>query len=549
MEVSFALNFALQTSGKGDRMFKGYMNLFSIFIFFSSAVFATANPPKVEEIQQQFREIMKEGNPTFVVATAPPLFSFDPLKADFARNIDTMRLLYATPLEMDTEGHYTSTVLDKFYFDSMYNKIVFELKPNIRYDDGNLMSIDDVGMAIKRMAYTHSIFPVMKEIKGLQQWLKTKNPLTTYPDGIKVDKNKGVLEIHLNGPVSSPLFRFSLELFSIVPTSCIDPIANSLRCEIPPFSGRYKLGDHMITKINKKAHYPTFVKFEARSSNVPKHMWIAFMSPTRIVEYADDFHDTTVIKANEIDIPNFQNGTLLKKIKVYSSPKILYSVITLNPNSKTFSPKRVRQYFAMKYRDSVKAYGFEPEGSIFTNLLIGYLPLSELNKMVPSFSAKEEAEILAHLKKNPPVFLKDEGTIIHPFTYILSDTLKKMRLPEVQPIEKGEYDDLWKKGLIALRPATCGFWPIDPTGDIRMVFTPGMHKFVILDDKVSNLVANLKNNDQKSHEEFNRFLFEDSKMVITTNYSRLYFMSKKASLFIPYGISGPQPWFFFKNLK
>ncbi len=503
--------------------------------------------PKLEELQMQFREIMKEDVPTFVVSTAPPFVSFDPDKADYARNIDTMRLLYATPLEMDEEGQYTSTVLERFYFDAKDNKIIFQIKSGLRFEDGSIISIDDIGMAIKRMIYSHSIFPVIKEIKGREVWLKSKNPLTTYPSGMKIDQNKGILEIYLDKPVASPLFRFSLELFSIIPSFCIDPIHNTLKCEKPPFSGRYKLGDNVITKKNKKAAFPSFIKFEARTEGVPKTMWIAFMSPARIIEYANDYNEKTIIKANEIDIPNFQKDTLLKKLKVYSGPRLLYSVITLNPRSKTFQDKRVRQYFAMKYREAVQEYGFEAEGSIFTKLLIGYLPLSELKKSIPPFSKKEEAKILEHLKKFPPIFLKDEGTILHPFVYILSDTLKKMGVPERQPMEKGEYDDLWNRGEISLRPASCGFWPIDPTGDIRMVFTPGMHRFVILDEKITKLVANLKNNDKISHEEFNRYIFEDSKMVMTTNYARIFFMSKKSSLYVPYGISGPQPWFFFEK--
>lgn len=505
--------------------------------------------PPISELALQFREIMKEDVPTFVVATAPSFFSYDPLKADYARNIDTMRLLYATPLEMDTEGQYSSRVLEQFYFDSKENRIIFQMKSDVRYEDGSLITIDDIGMSIKRMMYSHSIFPVIKEIKGREEWLNSKNPLSTYPKGMKIDRTKGILEIFLNKPVKSPLFRFSLELFSIIPSSCVDPFHNTLICERPPFSGRYKLSDNIITKKNKKASFPVFIKFDARAQNVPKQLWIAFMSPTRIVEYANDFNDKTVIKTNEIDIPNFQKETLVKKLKVYSGPKLLYSVMTLNPLSKTFDNKRVRQYFAMKLRESVIDYGFQAEGSIFTNLLIGYIPLAELNKGIPPFSKKEESEILAHLRKYPPSFLKDQGTILHPFSYILSSTLKKLEIHELKALETGEYEDLWAKGLITLLAASCGFWPIDPSGDIRMVFTPGMHRFVILDKEVSNLVGNMKSNDKKSHEEFNRYIFEDSKMIITTNYSRIFFMSKKISHYVAYGISGPQPWFFFKNLE
>lgn len=505
--------------------------------------------PKLSELEIQFREIMKEDVPTFVVATAPAFFSFDPLKATYARNIDTMRLLYATPLEMDTEGQFSSTVLERFYFDSKDNKIIFQAKSDARYEDGSLITIDDIGMAIKRMVHVHPNASVLEAIRGKNEWLKTKNPLTTYPDGIKVDRKKGILEIYFDKPVESPLFRFSIEWFAIIPSSCIDPIANTLKCEQPSFSGRYKLSDNIITQNNKKASFPVFIKLKSRVTNVPKYLWIAFMSPTRIIEYANDFNEKTVIKANEIDIPNFQKQTLEKKLKVYTGPKVLYSVITLNPKSKTFENKRVRQYFAMKFRESVKDYGFEPEGSIFTNLLIGHIPLPELNKMIAPFSKKEETEILAHLKQFPPVFLKDAGILLHPFTYVISATLKKMGLPEIQPVEIGEYEDLWGKGLISIRPATCGFYPIDPSGDLRSVFTPETHPFVILDKEVSNLVSKIKYNDKKSHEEFNRYIFEDSKMVVTTNYSRIFFMSKKASLYIAYGISGPQPWFFFKNLK
>lgn len=515
----------------------------------SSANGNNSETSSLESLASQFREIMKENLPTFVVATATSFFSFDPLDGDFARNIDTMRLLYATPLEMDAEGKYTSTVLDKFHFESKSNKIVFKIKDNVHYDDGSTISIDDIGLSIKRMMLTHPDFPTIKEIKGIESWRKLNYPLNSYPEGLKIDRDRGILEIYLKTYVEAPLFRFSLELFSIIPSVCIDLNTNKLKCDVPAFSGRYRLSDNVISKSNKKAEFPVFIKFQSRGPGVPKNMWIAFISPVRIIEYADDFNDVTIIKANEIDIPNIQKGTLSKKLAIYSSPKILYSVISLNPASKTFKDKRVRQYFAMKFRNAVKEYGFEPEGSIFTSLLIGYIPLTELMKMIPPFSKEEESRILNHLKAYPPVFLKEKATKLHPFTYILSATLKSMGLPDVQPLETGDFKSLWEKGDLAIRPATCGFWPIDPTGDIRMVFTAGLHAFVINDTKVSKLIEKLKYRDKKSHVELNRHIFEDSKMAITTNYSRLYFMSKKASLFLPYGISGPQPWFFFREIK
>lgn len=522
-----------------------------LFFFLSSNSFAQDATPSLDELASQFRAIMKEEQATFVVTTAGALFSYDPLKADYARNIDAMRLLYATPLEMNENGALSSTVLENFKFDAQTNKITFILRSDVHYEDGSLMTIEDLGLAIKRMMIGHEIFPVIREIVGIKEWLKQKYPLKSLPKGMVIDETKRSLEIQLGGRVTEPLFRFSLELFSIIPSRCVDMEKSTLICPVPPFSGRYRLGNNLITKVGKKAFYPVFVKFESRSnsSDYPKDMWLAFMSPARIVEYAADFNNFTVIKANEIDIPNFQRQILTEKMKVYSGPKLLYSVITLNPKSKTFATKRVRQYFAMKFREGVREYGLEPQGSIFTALLIGYLPLKDLQKRIPSFSKKEEIEIIKHLKKYPPVFIKDAATGLHPFTYIFSSVLKKLEIPELEPIVKGEYADLWERGVLALRPASSGFWPMDPTGDIRMVFTPGMHAFVVQEPKISKLVADLRDGDKNSHESLNRFMFEDSKMAITTNYSRIYFVAKNSPIFMPYGISAPQSWSFFKKSK
>ena len=147
--------------------------------------------------------------------------SYDPLNADQTQNLPMMRMLYLTPLEVSDDDRLRSTILSHFSFDKK-NRTVLPLKYN--------------------------------------------------PTGIKIFGQR--IEIKLSEDVEHPLFRFTLELFSIIPKSCISLNSGRLTCEIPAFSGPYEL-------IGTDAKNPLFRKRKGIEDvfykNIPSEILFSYL--------------------------------------------------------------------------------------------------------------------------------------------------------------------------------------------------------------------------------------------------------------------------------
>ena len=108
--------------------------------------------------------------------------SFDPLNADSSENFESMRMLYATPIEITDKDVLASHVLSSYKYDKSKFIITWKLKSGIKYSDGSIVKPSDIAFAVARSAYTRPDLPVLYAIKGLSVWLKTKNPLECFFD-------------------------------------------------------------------------------------------------------------------------------------------------------------------------------------------------------------------------------------------------------------------------------------------------------------------------------------------------------------------------------
>ncbi len=179
------------------------------------------------------------GGYRYVLTNVEEPHSFDPLDADHTNNISTARMIYLTPLEVSDNDKLSSHILASFQYDEAANDATWIVKDGLLYSDNSPVTTEDVAFAVARMAYTRPGFPVIKYIKGLQEWIKSENPLQSYPEGIKVDGNK--IEIEFNQAMSEPFYRFCLEIFSIIPKRCVDLKTNKIICDKIPTNGQYSI--------------------------------------------------------------------------------------------------------------------------------------------------------------------------------------------------------------------------------------------------------------------------------------------------------------------
>lgn len=524
-------------------------------LYFTVTLFTTSNAcciPSSEELASQFRMLLQEKEATFVVANANPLYSLDPLDGLNLRNSRALQLLYTSPISMSKKGSYTSDILSHFSHDDSLHKTTLVLKKDARFHNGQKISPEDIALTIKRNILRHTRLPASSQIIGIAQWLKHKNPLKHHLAGILVDNSLRQIEILYRSKQKSALEKLSYTSFGVIPKSCVNLDTNKINCKTPPSSGKYYLSK-AITKSGKALYHQTFYKFEkaATSKSLPDTIWLAYLSPSRIINYKDAYHDQVVIVANEIDIPKLQQQTLFKYLRPHRSVKNMYSFVLLNPKSQSFKEKRVRQYFMKIFRQVLKEDGISPEGSQMPPLVLGYLPLSSLERGIKAFSAKETFAIKQHLIKHPPVWMRANQYIVDPFSTVFNKTLKKLGIvaaSESTQIYDGNYLKYWDQGLIAARPGHSTLGSIDPSADIKTIFTPGAHDFLnwlTNDPKLVALTNQLHDKDLETHLRLNRYLFEESKFAVTSNFSRIFLLSNAQNKTLPFRLREPEPWMFY----
>ena len=137
--------------------------------------------------------------------------SFAPLDGDKWQNMPLARMIYLTPIEISSEDELVSTILESFTYDQKKKKMEWTVKSGLTYNNGEKITVEDVVFSVLRMMYRMPLFPVIKNILGIDNWKKGPDPLNSLPEGIKVSRNN--IEIFFNKKIKAPFFRFCLELF------------------------------------------------------------------------------------------------------------------------------------------------------------------------------------------------------------------------------------------------------------------------------------------------------------------------------------------------
>jgi hypothetical protein len=108
---------------------------------------------------------------------------------------------------------------------------------------------------------------------------------------------------------------------------------------------------------------------------------------------------------------------------------------------------------------------------------------------------------------------------------------------------------------VGLISGSTGFWPLDPLGDLQMLFTPNMHqhlRFVTDDPVLQNEIRAARSSsadDQLSHlHAINKILFDKAIYNIYTHHQYFYVTGKefdKSLREAPIGVTVPYPWQLF----
>ena len=467
--------------------------------------------------------------------------SFDPLQADKTINLLMMRMLYATPIEISKENILTSNVLDVFKYDDVTKTIIFKVKEKISYSDGSPITARDIALAISRMMYFRPTFPVIKDIKGIEEWKKKELGLKTFPEGLKIDGQ--IIKITLMKSHLNPLFRFCLELFSIIPETCLDLNNGKMRCKQAPSSGYY-----ILDSINNEQ-----IKFSLRENLLNTAEKINYkkiiFSYKKLVEICDEkIPLNTIVSGAEISLIQIECSKKFESHQIHWTPSARFSSLVFNPKNPPFDKKENRQFFSDQERNIVKANypDIIAERSLFYQLLPGYVDYEEFNI---NYSAKS---LVSNFKNKKISLIKRNSK--SSITQIAVEEIAKKLLMSIEYLDSpsNEYlDKAFISGEMPIDNLSSGFWAQDPTGDLAMFFTPQLHLALTFLWKDENLYKNLKDVEFESNlfslkdkmEKLNKDLFENSLIAPIAHFRRFFITSSSMStLNLPQSITSPAPW-------
>lgn len=477
----------------------------------------------------------------YVITETGKFSSLDPLDADTTRNLPVARMLYATPLETSDKSQLTSRVLESFRYDRANRTIEWIVRDGIKYEDGFPITADDVAFAVARMAYTRPKFPVLSAIEGVDSWSKTESGLTTFPKGLKVEGRK--ITIQLTEDIEHPLFRFCLELFSVIPRRCVDTSTNKISCNVVPESGPYK----MVSQT------PETITFQRRvlepEPGLPSTIQFVYTPAADMTKGLDTIGDDTVVAGSEADFSPDAIRKIESSLKLQFMPASRFEALLINKNVPPFSDQKCRWLFARTFRTVFHrlAQDRHAEGSIFTKILPGYGTLEHLNAAT-QISANDVANCKAALERSEIPWGFDEADRNSLFVRTVETTLRELGVKKTLPVAKKsrkEFAEAFTDGNIAFFNAGSGFWALDPAGDTRMLFTPNLHKPLaqITSDQHFQQLLHKLDREPDSFKKLNEYMFEES-LINVYGHQRRFFAAKNKSLAreVTFAITSPAPW-------
>lgn len=472
--------------------------------------------------------------------------SWDPLDFDLGNNIVFGRMLFATPFEISKDGQITSDILSSFQMSESGLELRMMLDSAKKFSDGSNLTAFDLTLPILRMALARPEFPIIKNIKGISIWRKEQSPLRNLPAGISIDGN--LVTIHFDSPQRQALFRLSLELFSIIPSKCVDLDTSKLTCEHPPVSGRYRLASGV--SFGKDLTQIDFVSSDM-TRTTPAKISISYLENKEITNFLTK-HNGAIVHTSDLEHSSVEINEYSSNFDVFETPKAWFGVIVLSKFSALFDNIEDRKLFRnqflinlLKYKQSL---AFDIETSIFTEIMPGYIGKNiDSIQRIKKFSAKKK--VLRWISR---------GIVNEAVLKSLSDTCSDFSLDcERVSIEKYKSAD-FNEGKVDLIFGKTGFWAKDPLGDLKMLFTPNLHKDLmgIWSDKTFinklNQIEFLADGEELSDglRNINAVIYEQGLFNVFAHFKYYYLTDKSRSKtieWIPQSVIEPYPWYLFND--
>lgn len=495
----------------------------------------------------------KDLNYYYIITETGMFSSLDPLDGDQTQNLPVQRMIYATPLEIDSKGSLSSSILESYEYNESENKISWIVAKDLKFSDGQPITADDVAFAVARMAYKRPKFPVIEHIKGVQQWSKRNDALKTLPEGIQTSGQK--IEIFFDQAVDHPLFRFSLEIFSVIPKSCVDLKTNKVVCESIPTSGYYGIKNKSDSKIEFVRN--DFRYSKDRTFQIPDR--ISFLYKKNLDALQIEHDSMSVVQGNEINWGMEEHARLKQNFKIRYLPSARIALMEINPHHSSLVHKNCRLIFAQAYRQAFSNLfkdHFKTESSLFTEVITGYIKNQDLeDKFYHSIPNMEKERCLATLRKNPPLYAQTPDPIDEMHRQTMLEAYNILGIQNVKPVllnSRSEETQAFLDGRISVIGASTGFWAMDPAGDVQMLLTPNMHKilqFVANDDQVQSLIKKLKTSEDKkqAYENLNEYMYSQANFNVFSHIRRFYASSSIDHIAeLPTSITSPAPYQVFR---
>jgi ABC-type transport system substrate-binding protein len=477
---------------------------------------------------------------TYIITETAGPESFDPINADGTQNLPVMRMLYATPLESGANSILESSILSEFKYDAESRTVRFTVKSGLRYSDGQELSVEDVALAVARMAYFRPTFPVIKNIVGVTEWSARRQGIAELPAGIRIYGDS--ISIVLDRPQANPLFRFCLELFSVVPKSCIDLTTGKLLCKVPPFSGYFNLTEQSSRELT----------FEVRKDEgAPKLKrplsMVRFKYQTLEAACSQSLKMNEVIAGSETEYLASGCVNLIESKQLHWLPSARFLVLRFNPHHSLFDSREARQFFAERVRRALsgKNTGLEVQRSLFPKLLPGYLKASEFS---------EPGDVVASSFRGKEITLPQGGpNVVSGTMKVVIEVARElgMKVRTIEPSNPADSVAKFVNGEFGVTVGGSGFWAQDPVGDLSMWFTKSLHKtmtFAWEDEGIYSRLANLETEVDPERirlkmEDFNKYIYAQSIIAPVAHFRRLFITSSQVDeLAIPQAITSPAPW-------
>jgi hypothetical protein len=468
--------------------------------------------------------------------------SFDPLLADKSNNILMMRMLYFTPIQINSANELISNVLEKFEYNPQTFTITLTPKKKIgTFSDGTGIDKKDVLVAILRMAYSMPNFPVIKDIVGVHEWSDRKQGISELPLGIISSETE--IQIRLTRHNPNALFRFCLELFSIIPSRCIDLHTGKLLCNQPPSSGYYELE----TKNEKSYSFKLRTSIDNHAEKI-QYKTIQFQYKNIAEICSLRISANTIIAGTDLGFSSSKCPQLFKQEQIHWLQASRFGAVLFNPNIAPFNEAKNRRFFLNQVRSYMEDNynNLIIETSLFTKLLPGYLNNSQFEK--DHFNPKELGQF-----KGKNFYVPKFSQAIHTQTVeSVKQVAKNLEMNIVELDNSSiEFINKFLNNEASFMIGSSGFWAQDPIGDLSMFFSKNLHKalkFLWEDKGMYDLIKNIENEQnplalKTKMEIFNRYLYEQSLFGPLIHFRRLYITHESIkSLNLPMAVTSPAPW-------